>query len=472
MEIISVFDMFKIGIGPSSSHTLGPWKAGAAFIDDLKVISPINKVKTIEIHLFGSLALTGVGHGTDIAVLLGLSGQNPETIPVNDVQRIPQNIYSTNLLNLNGEHPIFFNQIKHLIFHFDKSLDFHPNGMQFKAWDNDEELITDQYYYSVGGGFITKGEEVTDLKTIVPPYYCDTADGLQKHCENNRISISKLVLENEKTWRSESETKERVWKIWKTMRDCVYRGCHAEGQLPGGLNVTRRAANINKRLLGKTTYSDYHDWIDTIQDLDCSFQQIMKWISCFAMAVNEENAGFGRVVTSPTNGAAGVIPAVLHYYICFAKEQATKSDIIKFLLTASEIGALFKKKATISAAMGGCQAEIGVSSAMAAAALTERLGGTVDQALEAAEIAMEHHLGMTCDPIGGLVQIPCIERNSMGAIKAIMASNIALDTDTTQTKVSLDQVIKTMWETALDMNHKYKETSQGGLATNVRVAEC
>jgi len=472
MEIISVFDMFKIGIGPSSSHTLGPWKAGNAFINDIKSVSPLQAIKTVEVHLFGSLALTGIGHGTDIAVLLGLCGQNPETIPVNDVQRIPQEIYSTNLLNLNGEHQITFNQIQHLIFHFEKSLAFHPNGMEFKAWDMNNNLVANEYYYSVGGGFITKGKEVTDLKSTVPPYYCDTADDLQVHCEKNHIPISKLVLENEKTWRSETEIKEGVWKIWKTMRDCVYRGCHTEGQLPGGLNVKRRAANINKRLLGKTTYHGYHDWIDTIQDLDCSFQQIMKWISCFAMAVNEENAGFGRVVTSPTNGAAGVIPAVLHYYICFAKEQATKTDIIKFLLTASEIGALFKKKATISAAMGGCQAEIGVSSAMAAAALTERLGGTVDQALQAAEIAMEHHLGMTCDPIGGLVQVPCIERNSMGAIKAIMATNIALDTDITTAKVSLDEVIKTMWETALDMNHKYKETSQGGLATNVRVAEC
>lgn len=472
MEIISVFDMFKIGIGPSSSHTLGPWKAGNAFIDDIKANTALTQIKTVEVHLFGSLALTGVGHGTDIAVLLGLCGENPETIPVEDVQRIPQQIYVTNKLDLNGEHEIVFNQVQHLIFHFEKSLAFHPNGLQFKAWDINDNLVADEYYYSVGGGFITKGKAVADLKTTIPPYYCDTAAGLEAYCNAHNFSISKMVLENEKTWRDIAVIKKRIWDIWKTMRDCVYRGCHASGNLPGGLNVTRRAAKINKRLLGKTDYHDYHDWIDTIQDLDCSFQQILKWISCFAMAVNEENAGFGRVVTSPTNGAAGVIPAVLHYYICFAKEQATKEDIIKFLLTASEIGALFKKRATISAAMGGCQAEIGVSSAMAAAALTERLGGTVEQALEAAEIAMEHHLGMTCDPIGGLVQIPCIERNSMGAIKAIMATNIALDTDTTQAKVSLDQVIKTMWETALDMNHKYKETSQGGLATNVRVAEC
>lgn len=472
MEIISVFDMFKIGIGPSSSHTLGPWKAGNSFIDDIKAVSPIHQIKTIEVHLYGSLALTGLGHGTDIAVLLGLNGKNPETISLEEVQQIPQQVYSSNTLYLNEEHLITFNKIQHLVFHFEESLPFHPNGMRFFAWNMEDKLVASEYYYSVGGGFITKGTEVTDLKTTVPPFYCDTADELQNHCEKHRISISTLVLKNEKTWRGEAEVKARVWEIWKTMRDCVYRGCHTTGQLPGGLNVKRRAASINQRLLGKTTYHDYHDWIDTIQDLDCSFQQIMKWISCFAMAVNEENAGFGRVVTSPTNGAAGVIPAVLHYYICFAKEQATKEDIIKFLLTASEIGALFKKKATISAAMGGCQAEIGVSSAMAAAALTERLGGTVDQALQAAEIAMEHHLGMTCDPIGGLVQVPCIERNSMGAVKAIMATNIALDTDISTAKVSLDEVIKTMWETALDMNHKYKETSQGGLATNVRIAEC
>lgn len=472
MEIISVFDMFKIGIGPSSSHTLGPWKAGNAFVEELQQKTPLENIKTIEVHLYGSLAFTGIGHGTDIAVLLGLCGQDAETIPVDDVQRIPQEIYQTKKLLLNHSHQIYFNQIEHLIFHFDKQLPFHPNGLQFKAWDINDALVMDQKYYSVGGGFITKGDEVVDLKTTVPPYYSDTAAGLLAHCKANNFSISKSVLENEKTWRTEGAVKDRIWEIWKTMRNCVYRGCHTEGNLPGGLNVSRRAANINKRLIGKLSYNDYFDWIDTIQDFDCSFPQIMKWISCFAMAVNEENAGFGRVVTSPTNGAAGVIPAVLHYYICFANEKATKEDIIQFLLTASEIGSLFKKKATISAAMGGCQAEIGVSSSMAAAALTERLGGTVEQVLEAAEIAMEHHLGMTCDPIGGLVQIPCIERNSMGAIKAIMATNIALDADTTKAKVSLDQVIKTMWETALDMNHKYKETSQGGLATNVSVAEC
>lgn len=472
MEVISVFDMFKIGIGPSSSHTLGPWKAALAFIDELKETAGLENIKTVEIQLYGSLALTGIGHGTDIAVLLGLSGQDPETIPVDDVQTIPQHIYSSKELLLNNEFKIVFKQTQHLIFHFDKALPFHPNGLQFRAWDKTGELVLDEKYYSVGGGFIVKDKEVVDLKVIVPPYHCETAADLLKHCTENNFSISKMVMENEKTWRTEQATKDGIWRVFNTMKDCVYRGCHTDGTLPGGLNVSRRAANINKRLLGKSDYRNYDDWVDTIHDLECHFQEIMKWISCFAMAVNEENAGFGRVVTSPTNGAAGVIPAVLHYYICFVNEKTTKNDIIKFLLTASEIGALFKKRATISAAMGGCQAEIGVSSAMAAAALTECLGGTVEQAMTAAEIAMEHHLGMTCDPIGGLVQIPCIERNSMGAIKAIMATNIALDTDTTKAKVSLDQVIKTMWETALDMNHKYKETAQGGLATNVSVAEC
>jgi L-serine dehydratase len=472
MEIISVFDMFKIGVGPSSSHTLGPWKAGTAFVGELKEKHGLENVQTVEIHLFGSLALTGIGHGTDIAVLLGLSGEDPETIPVDNVQTIPKEIYQTKKLHLNGEYWITFHQIQNLTFHFDKQLPFHPNGLQFKAWDKNDTLLMDDKYYSVGGGFITKGEKVADLKTTVPPYHCDTAEGLLRHCRENNFSISKMVLENENTWRTEKETKDRVWTIWNVMKDCVFRGCHTEGNLPGGLNVGRRAKAINQRLLGKLTYRNYDEWIETIHDLECTFQQIMKWISCFAMAVNEENADFGRVVTAPTNGAAGVIPAVLHYYICFANEKATKEDIIKFLLTASEIGSLFKKRATISAAMGGCQAEIGVSSAMAAAALTEALGGTVEQALLAAEVAMEHHLGMTCDPIGGLVQIPCIERNSMGAIKAIMATNIALDSDPSKAKVTLDQVIKTMWETALDMNHKYKETSQGGLATNVSVAEC
>ncbi len=471
MEIISIFDMFKIGIGPSSSHTLGPWKAAKAFADELETLCDLMTVTTVEIHLFGSLALTGIGHGTDIAVLLGLCGEDPETIPVEAVQRIPKEIYTSKKLNLQGVKNIDFDQLKHLIFHFDKQLPFHPNGLQFKAWC-DETLVADEYYYSVGGGFITKGAEIADLTTTIPPYYSDTAAGLLEHCKATGFTVSKIVLENEKTWHSETVIRERIWNTWKVMSECVYRGCHTEGILPGGLNVIRRASNINKRLIGKLSYKNYNDWIDTIHDLDCNFQQIIKWISCFAMAVNEENADFGRVVTSPTNGAAGVIPAVLHYYLCFSNEKSTKDDIIKFLLTASEIGSLFKKKATISAAMGGCQAEIGVSSAMAAAALTELLGGTVEQVLEAAEIAMEHHLGMTCDPIGGLVQVPCIERNSMGAIKAIMAANIALDADTTKAKVSLDQVIKTMWETALDMNHKYKETSQGGLATNVSLPEC
>jgi len=305
------------------------------------------------------------------------------------------------------------------------------------------------------------------------PFPINDADDLLKWCIKTGLSISEIVYENEQAWRSENEVKDHILKVWQVMKDCVYRGCHTTGILPGGLNVHRRAASLNKKLLGSQVYSNYNEWTAAIQKGGQSFPYILDWVSCFALAVNEENASFGRVVTAPTNGSAGVIPAVLHYYTVFC-DGNTEDKIIHFLMTASEIGSIFKKESTIPAAMGGCQAEIGVSSSMAAAALTEALGGTQKQALMAAEIAMEHHLGMTCDPIGGLVQVPCIERNTMGAIKAITASQLALQSTPDFARVSLDNVIKTMWETAQDMNFKYKETADGGLAVNVPLSlpEC
>jgi L-serine dehydratase len=314
---------------------------------------------------------------------------------------------------------------------------------------------------------VSEGEEAVK-KNASLKYDVHDADDLLQNCMRAGLSISQLVMENESVWRSEAETKEGLLNIWRVMQECIYKGCHHSGILPGGLNVARRAAAMNRQLLKGYHYSDYTDWLNAIRKSDHSFSAIMNWISCFALAVNEENASFGRVVTAPTNGAAGVVPAVLMYYHLFCNGKKDE-NIIQFLLTASEIGALFKKGSTISAAMGGCQAEIGVSSAMAAAALTECMGGSPSQALQAAEIAMEHHLGMTCDPIGGLVQIPCIERNTMGAIKAITASQLALQSDADLMKISLDNVIKTMWDTAQDMSSKYKETADGGLATNIPI---
>jgi L-serine dehydratase len=329
-------------------------------------------------------------------------------------------------------------------------------------------------YYSIGGGFVKKeGEDKNDHSATQLPFPIDRADDLLHWCRKTGLSISEVVLENEGAWRSEAETRAGLLKIWQVMKECTYRGCHRSGILPGGLNVTRRAKDLNNKLLHGTSYSDYNDWISAIKKGGNDFKYILDWVSCFALAVNEENASFGRVVTAPTNGAAGVIPAVLHYYFCFAGGDQ-EEKILPFMLTAAEIGSIFKKGATISAAMGGCQAEIGVSSAMAAAGLTEAMGGTQRQVLMSAEIAMEHHLGLTCDPIGGLVQIPCIERNTMGAIKAITASQLALQSTPDFARVSLDGVIKTMWDTAIDMNHKYKETAEGGLAVHIPISlsEC
>ena len=472
-EAISVFDMFKIGVGPSSSHTLGPWRAAHQFTNSLEQKNLLNEVSSIEVLLYGSLAKTGIGHGTDIAIQLGLSGDDPVSFEVNNIKAKMADIRQMKKILLAGKHEIDFDPVDDIEFLYSESLPFHPNALTFLVTLKNNDTIAETYY-SIGGGFVVKeGEDKIEASAVILPFPINTADELLHWCMKTGLNISEVVLENEHTWRSEKETRDGMLNIWKVMAACIYRGCHKDGILPGGLNVKRRAVLLNKKITAGRPYTDYESWLGTIQQGGNDFKYILDCVSCFALAVNEENASFGRVVTAPTNGAAGVIPAVLLYYIAFCNGH-TDEKIIHFLLTAAEVGSIFKKGATISAAMGGCQAEIGVSSAMAAAALTECMGGTQRQALMAAEIAMEHHLGMTCDPIGGLVQIPCIERNTMGAIKAITASQLALQSSPDYAKVSLDEVIKTMWETALDMNSKYKETADGGLAVNVPLglSEC
>jgi L-serine dehydratase len=474
-EAISVFDMFKIGVGPSSSHTLGPWRAAQYFAEGLLKKHRANHVTHLEVLLYGSLAKTGKGHGTDVAVLMGLCCYNPETIPVDSIQDRVDAIHDMKLLPLGGSSLVPFDPATDLKFLFDESLPFHPNALQFLVTLEDDRHIAETWY-SIGGGFVIKeGDDLHKEKAAdtILPFPINTADDLKHWCLKTGLSIHEVVLENENSFRAEAATKAGILKIWETMRDCVYRGSHIDGILPGGLKVKRRAGGLNRKLLQGKTYGNFDEWLQQIRSGGNDFKYILDWVSCFALAVNEENAAFGRVVTAPTNGAAGVIPAVLLYYVIFC-DGYEEEKIINFLLTASEVGSIFKKGATISAAMGGCQAEIGVSSSMAAAALTESMGGSQKQALMAAEIAMEHHLGLTCDPIGGLVQVPCIERNTMGAIKAITACQLALQGTPDFGVVSLDKVIKTMWETALDMNSKYKETADGGLALHIPIslADC
>ena len=468
--------MFKIGVGPSSSHTLGPWRAAQMFTKTLEDKNMLNNVRAIEVLLYGSLAKTGVGHGTAIAVQLGLSGDDPVTFDVENIDAKIADIKNMSRILLAGRHEIIFTPSDDIEFLFSETLPYHPNALTFLVSLNDGNNFAETYY-SIGGGFVIQetfeGLNANVSADVALPFPINTADELLHWCRKTGMSINEIVMENELCWRSENETKQGILNIWRVMKECMYRGCHTQGYLPGGLNVKRRAYDVNKKLLEGKIYTGYEEWLEQILSGGHRFNYILDWVSCFALAVNEENASFGRVVTAPTNGAAGVIPAVLQYFIIFC-DGNEEEKIIKFLLTASEIGSIFKKGATISAAMGGCQAEIGVSSAMAAAALTESLGGTQRQVLMAAEIAMEHHLGMTCDPIGGLVQIPCIERNTMGAIKAITACQLALQSTPDFAKVSLDGVIKTMWDTALDMNSKYKETADGGLAVNIPISlsEC
>ena len=475
-EAISVFDMFKIGVGPSSSHTLGPWRAALRCLDSIKKYGGIDKLSGISVLLYGSLAKTGKGHGTNIAVILGLCGEDPVTIDVNSINGKIAIITSSKILKAGGTAAIHFDPNENVQFLFQESLPFHPNALTFLVSMNDG-LTFSETFYSIGGGFVIKeGESLGDAQTVDLPFPINTADELLHWCMKTGLAISEVVMENENSWRSETETRKGVLNIWQTMKDCIYRGCHTTGTLPGGLLVKRRAFALNKKLIAGRPYNDYEEWLQAIKSGGEGFTYTLDWVSCFALAVNEENAAFGRVVTAPTNGAAGVIPAVLQYYLAFCNtgNENTDERIIRYLLTSAEVGSIFKKGSTISAAMGGCQAEIGVSSAMAAAGLTELLGGSQRQVLMAAEIAMEHHLGLTCDPIGGLVQVPCIERNTMGAIKAITASQLAMQSSPDYAKVSLDKVIVTMWNTALDMNSKYKETSDGGLAIQlpISLSEC
>ncbi|NII26800.1 L-serine ammonia-lyase [Pseudoflavitalea sp. X16] len=472
-EAISVFDIFKIGVGPSSSHTLGPWRAAQRFLQSLEDKGQLFQVEAIRVLLYGSLAKTGKGHGTDVAVQLGLSGDDPVTFDVNLIDAKMDDIRTMKKLLLHGKHEIDFDPAEDIEFLVTESLPYHPNALTFlAAFHNGDSMA--ETYYSVGGGFVQKeGEDANAGTAIELPFPIDKADDLLHWCRKTGLSISEVVMENENSWRPEQDTRLGMLNIWRVMKECIFRGCNTSGMLPGGLNVTRRAADLNKKLLEGRTYTDYDSWLQAVRDGGHHFKYTLDWVSCFALAVNEENASFGRVVTAPTNGAAGVIPAVLQYFVVFC-DGYKEEKILQFMLTAAEIGSIFKKGATISAAMGGCQAEIGVSSAMAAAGLTEAMGGTQRQALMAAEIAMEHHLGLTCDPIGGLVQIPCIERNTMGAIKAITASQLALQSTPDFAKVSLDNVIKTMWDTAKDMSFKYKETAEGGLAVHIPISlpEC
>lgn len=461
-----MFDIFKIGVGPSSSHTLGPWRAAQRFTASLEKSNRLQDVTAVRVLLYGSLAKTGKGHGTDIAVQLGLCGEDPVTFDTNLIDARIADIQHMNKLLLHARHEVDFNPMEDIEFLMTESLPFHPNALSFLAsMRNGDEIA--ETYYSVGGGFVIKdGEKNSNADDVQLPFPIDRSEELLHWCMKTGMAIHEVVMENENSWRTEAETKAGMLRIWTVMKECMYRGAHTKGILPGGLQVKRRAFDLNKKLLQASPYSNYQTWVEAIKAGGNNFKYILDWVSCFALAVNEENASFGRVVTAPTNGAAGVIPAVLQYYVVFCDGER-EDKIVQFMLTAAEVGSIFKKGSTISAAMGGCQAEIGVSSAMAAAGLTEALGGTQRQALMAAEIAMEHHLGMTCDPIGGLVQIPCIERNTMGAIKAITASQLALQSAPDYAKVSLDGVIKTMWDTAKDMNFKYKETSEGGLAVNV-----
>jgi L-serine dehydratase len=472
-QFISVFDMLKIGVGPSSSHTLGPWRAAQEWVQKLRNTNLFDTIDAVKVDLYGSLSLTGKGHATDLAILLGLSEADPEYIPIEDIFTIVDRI--------NVQEEIYFKGGRILPFYGDsivfnrEFLPFHSNGVTFRGFLDGKEISTETYY-SIGGGFIVQEddhlEEEIEINKKNFPYPINRAKQLEEYCEKENLLISDIVFKNELEINSAEKIDFELHRIWDTMLECMYIGCHTEGRLPGGLNVKRRAFEIHQKLIKEAPYTNPNEWMTAIRSVEVKFREILKWVSCFALSVNEVNASLGRVVTAPTNGSAGVIPAVLMYYMVIENHEADFKQIKQFLLTAGEIGSIFKKNATISAAMGGCQAEIGVSSAMAAAALTELLGGTPAQCLVAAEIAMEHHLGLTCDPIGGLVQVPCIERNSMGAIKAINAAEMALETDPKDVKVPLDKVIDTMWETAKDMHKNYKETSEGGLAIHVGLADC
>lgn len=454
---ISIFDLFKIGIGPSSSHTVGPMNAARQFVVALENLSKLEVCETLQVHLYGSLGATGAGHGSPKAIILGLEGETPGNVEIETIAARVQAVRDSGSMSLLGQKTIAFSYRDDLHMHRNESLPFHANGMRFVASDSSGAVLLERLYYSVGGGFVVD-EEAADSGFIVDdptqlPHPFTTADELLRRCKESGLSISVLMLQNEKAWRSEAEIRARTAELWQVMDACISRGCETEGIMPGGLKVKRRAAQLHRQLLRET---------DTLGDDSLT---TMDWVTLYALAVNEENAAGGRIVTAPTNGAAGIIPAVLKYYLsrcCGSKQE----DVCRFLLTAGAIGILYKINASISGAEVGCQGEVGSACSMAAGALADALGGTPEQVENAAEIAMEHNLGLTCDPVGGLVQVPCIERNAMGAIKAISAARMALR-GSGEHYVSLDQVIKTMRDTGRDMQDKYKETSRGGLAVNV-----
>jgi L-serine dehydratase len=453
---ISVFDLFKIGIGPSSSHTVGPMRAAGLFVDRLLAGGHAGRLSRIKVELYGSLGATGKGHGTDKAVILGLQGEAPDTVDTDTIPDRLARIAAEGRLHMPGAIELAFDAQRDLQFFRQKTLPFHPNGMKYYALDKAGECYFERTYYSVGGGFVVNetaaGEDRIVEDTTALPFPFTTAVQLLAHCEEQGVSISQIMLLNECSWRSEAEIRSGLLHIWSVMQECVERGSRTDGVLPGGLKVKRRAAQLHRQL---TTEHELHKVpLGT-----------MDWVNQFALAVNEENAAGGRVVTAPTNGAAGIIPSVMHYFWKFCPGYS-EDAIVRFLLTAAAIGILYKENASISGAEVGCQGEVGSACSMAAGALTEVSGGTTAQVENAAEIAMEHNLGLTCDPVGGLVQVPCIERNAMGAVKAINASRMALRGDGTHF-VSLDKVIKTMRDTGADMKTKYKETARGGLAVNV-----
>lgn len=453
---ISVFDLFSIGIGPSSSHTVGPMKAAQRFVTQLTKDQLLNKTTRVTIELFGSLAFTGKGHGTDAAILLGLEGHLPDSVDPAIIKPRAAAITEGERINLNGQHAITFNYPADMIFNFKDLLPMHTNGMRYSAYDDQQQILNQQIYYSIGGGFILDETEASHPRASTTndmPYPFDHAKTLLTLCEQNNMTISELMMANETSLRSEQEVRAGLLKIASIMRSCIDTGCLTAGILPGGLNVQRRAPDLYRKLMtkGKPKNEEHMDSIS--------------WLNLYAIAVNEENAAGGRVVTAPTNGAAGIIPAVLHYYLTFYP-HTNDEDTVNFLLTAGAIAILYKKGASISGAEVGCQGEVGVACSMAAGALTAVSGGTLYQIENAAEIAMEHHLGLTCDPINGLVQIPCIERNAMGSVKAVNAARLALLGDGRH-YVSLDKVISTMKQTGKDMMSIYKETSLGGLAANL-----
>ncbi|MCH2275832.1 L-serine ammonia-lyase [Thalassospira sp.] len=458
---LSVVDLYTIGIGPSSSHTVGPMRAGYRFCLELEARNILEKIGSVIVDLYGSLALTGKGHATDTAVIMGLSGERPRSVDPDRIAPTMDAIDRDRELQLYGRHPVSFSRETNLVFHMAESLPEHPNGMRITAFDHDGVVLHKQEYFSVGGGFIVSGDDrgaEYSGDNITLPYPFSSADELMAICKQEKLSIAEVMAENEKSWREPAETEEFVDRVHRAMMDCIERGCKSDGILPGGLNVKRRA----RKLYLELTERPEAGLKDPLTVID--------WVNLYALAVNEENAAGSRVVTAPTNGAAGVIPAVLRYYERFGA-NVTQGKIREFLLTAAAIGSIYKKRASISAAEVGCQGEVGVACSMAAGALCAVMGGTPEQVENAAEIGMEHNLGLTCDPIGGLVQVPCIERNTMGAVKAINAARLAMRGDGQHT-VSLDKVIETMRQTGIDMQSKYKETSQGGLAVNVNVVEC